>query len=168
VTNLESSDILGARPDLHLGKPVLEVELLVHHLRAALDPDGEETSGETTTVREHGDPLALELSRARRVEERREGAVERRCVEVTELLGRDGAGLRLGVEHVLGCGHEGLLDVLVEEGLLAGEVSDGRGDGGEALGGGVGEVVVVELPTCVSVKVAMEDEEERTRRENPF
>jgi len=144
-THLESGNIFGARADLSLGQPLGEVERLLHLLGAALDLHSEEGSGESRSIRVKRNALALELSARDGVDEGSEGPVHRSGVHVAELLRGEGRGLGLGLEEVLRGGDESLLDLLVEESLGAGEVLEVGGDVGETLGGGVREVVVVQL-----------------------
>ena len=116
---LKRINVLLARHNLHRRQPIHEVQLLPDAARVSLDLNGEETSREAAAVREHADPLPLQLLRLDTRHQTRQAAVERRGVHVTATLG---AGHRRGDFGFVGgsrVGNKGLLESFVGEGIFA-------------------------------------------------
>lgn len=87
------------------------------------DVNREEGGSQTTTVREHGDSLALQALGGEG-----EGGDERQVqaggVGVTNVGGSNNTRVELGLGVLLHVAHEGLLNVTVSQALLVGKVSD--------------------------------------------
>jgi hypothetical protein len=122
----------------------VEVDLLDELVGVAANAQGEHGGGKTGAVREDTDALALEVGGGDVGEERDERAVDGAAVHVAAHGGDLDGGLDASGETLLGEGHESLLNGLVADGLLVGEVLDVGGNLGEDGVLGVGQVVVVE------------------------
>ena len=125
-------------------KAVLDVKRLSDVLVAALDSEGEQRRGETTSVREESNAFSLSSLAVNVREQTAQAGVNTAAVHVSAHGGELDGGLDAGSESLLGKSHEGLLDVPVRDRGLVGDVLDLGGHLSEDGVGGVLQVVVVQ------------------------
>lgn len=125
-------------------KAVLNVEVLGNALGTALDSEGEQGRGQTTSVAEHADALALQVLAVDVGEQAAQAAVDTAAVHVTALGWDLDAGLDAGSKALLGEGHKCLLDSLVRDRSGVVQVAKLGWDLSKDGVGGVDEVVVVQ------------------------
>lgn len=105
--------------------------------------DGEEGGGETGTIGEETNTLALEVGWGNVGNEGNKSRVQRSSVHVTALGGSQSGWLDTLGETLLGEGHEGLLESTVLQGIGVAQGLELLWDSSELLGLWVGEEVVV-------------------------
>ena len=122
----------------------MNVKLFSKVLSAAPDSEREQGRGQTTSVAEQANTLALKILAVDVGEHAAQATVDAATVHVTALGWDLDTRLDAGSEALLGKTHECLLDSLVADGSGIVEVAELSGNLGKNRVGGVDKVVVVE------------------------
>ena len=144
LTQLAHVVISLGRQDVAAVEPVLQVELLSHVLHIAHDLGAEHGASQTATVREETNALGLAGVEGHVGNQGSQAGVDGGRVHVTAQSGNVQTWTHPFSKGLLGQTHEGLLHVLVGQGLLVVHVPQLGSNLTEDREGGVLQVVVVE------------------------